>query len=187
MQHLLILTALFLSIAHVTLADPVPYTLDSRQSKAEFTYRFEDGPGRGVLPFTAAEITLDFDTLSSSKVAATLSAKDIKSGIIFVTDTLRGPKMLDTATHPTITFNSTSVTGRIPKAKVTGNLTLRGITRPITLDAELFRPKGTSPNDLSRLIIILTGTLNRHDFGISGFPGLVDPMVTLNITGHIAR
>lgn len=187
MRHLLTLTALLLSIAHVTFADALPYQLDSGQSKAECTYRFEDGPGRGVLPFTAAELNLDFDTLSKSKVTATLSTKEIKSGIIFVTATLRGPKMLDTGTHPTITFTSTSITGRIPKAKVTGTLTIRGTTRPITLDAELFRPKRTSPNDLSRLITLLKGTVNRNDFGISDFPDLVAPMVTLSITEHIAR
>ena len=52
-----------------------------------------------------------------------------------------------------MTFQSTSVVGRATAAEVTGNLTIRGVTRPVTLKAEIFRPQGSAAGDRSRLTV----------------------------------
>lgn len=72
-------------------------------------------------------------------------------------------------------------------ALVEGAATIRGVTRPMTLEARLFREAGGDPRDYSRLQVRLTGRLDRHDFRASGFAGLVGPEVELDIRVWIDR
>ncbi len=167
----------------VLVAAPTQYTLDPGKSDSAFIYDFEGKAVRGNVPVVQAQVTIDFDTLSNSKVTATLSARQATAGFVFATQTLRGAKMLDAANHPTIRFVSTSVQGRSPNATITGNLTMRGVTRPVTLKATLFRKS----ESFDTLIIRLQGTLNRNDFGMSGFASLVGPQIDLDIKAHISR
>ncbi len=80
---------------------------------------------------------------------------------------LRSADFLDVAKHPTITFKSTrlEVTG-YNKCKLTGNLTIRGATRPVTLDVEYFGPVDTPFNN-TRMGFLATTRINREDFGVS--------------------
>ena len=80
---------------------------------------------------------------------------------------LRSADFLDVARHPTITFKSTGVeaTGT-NHCKVTGDLTIRGVTRPITLDVEYFGPVDTPLNN-TRTGFLARTRINREDFGAS--------------------
>jgi polyisoprenoid-binding protein YceI len=93
--------------------------------------------------------------------------------------------VLDAATHPQMTFESTSVIRTGEAAEVTGDLTIRGITRPVTLLAEVFRPQGSAAGDLSRLTVRLTGRVNRSDFGATGWSDLVGDEVRIVITARV--
>jgi polyisoprenoid-binding protein YceI len=89
-----------------------------------------------------------------------------------------------------VRFRSTRVRlgarGRISEgAQIEGDLSLRGVTRPIALDATLSRPAGTAPDDLDTLYVDLAGTLDRRDFGATGYPQMVAPEVTLDIRAEI--
>jgi polyisoprenoid-binding protein YceI len=68
---------------------------------------------------------------------------------------------------------------------VTGNLTIRGVTRPVTLLAEVFRPKGSAEDDRSRLTVRLTGRVNRSDFGAAGWSDMVGDEVRIVINARI--
>ena len=88
---------------------------------------------------------------------------------------LRSADFLDVANHPTITFKSThvEVTGH-NCCKVTGDLTIRGTTRPVTLDVQHFGPVDTSFAN-TRIGFLVTAKINREDFGVSwnsAMPGL---------------
>ncbi|WP_370324336.1 YceI family protein [Euzebya sp.] len=65
---------------------------------------------------------------------------------------LRSPDFLDVETHPQLTFTSTQVD---PSGRVTGDLTIRGITRPVTLDVEYL---GTFKNPFGQTVAAFTGT-----------------------------
>ena len=98
--------------------------------------------------------------------------------------------MLGVDEFPRIRFKSRRVQlgpdGRISGgAKITGDLTLRDITRPITLDAALYRAPGSAVDDLERLSAQLTGSLSRAAFGATGYAQLVADTVTLDIRAKI--
>jgi polyisoprenoid-binding protein YceI len=84
-----------------------------------------------------------------------------------------------------MTFESLSVTGAGETAEVTGNLTIRGVTRPVTLVAQIFRPQGSATYDRSRLTVRLTGRVNRSDFGATGWSDMVGDEVRIVITARI--
>ena len=169
--------------ATALLARPTDYMLNASTSDSAFIYIFDGKPVRGNVPVQTADVTIDFENLANSKVSTTLSARKASAGFVFATQTMRGPKMLDAVSHPTIRFVSTSVRGRSPNATIKGNLTLRGVTRPVTLKATLFRTSQSRDN----LIIQMQGTLNRNDFGMTGFPGFVAPTIKLDIKANISR
>jgi len=80
---------------------------------------------------------------------------------------LKSADFLNCANHPTIRFKSTQVerTG-FSTYKIAGDLTIRGITRPVTLDAYYYGPVDTPFNN-TRIGFLATTRINREDFGVS--------------------
>ena len=132
-------------------------------------------------------MVLDLDNVPRSQVDVTLDARRAKAGFIFATQTMKGPEVLHTNQFPEIVFRSTSISGDLNGASVKGNLTVRGVTRPVTLQAGLFRQSGTEIGDRSKLIVQLKGSISRAAFGADGFPGFVDDRIDLNIIARIEK
>ena len=180
--------ALLLSlIALPVLAGPETYRLDAARSVVGFTYDFEGAPKEGRMPVKAARITLDLDDVTRSVVDVTLDVAGAQAGFIFATEAMKSARVLDARRHPTIRFRSTSVTGSLARATVRGELTIKGITRPVTLQAGLYRRRDADPADLDRLLIRLTGAVSRAAFGADGFPDYVGDRIGLDILARIAR
>ncbi len=79
---------------------------------------------------------------------------------------LKSPDFLDVQNHPTITFVSTSITRTGENtARLTGDLTIRGVTRPVTLDVEMLG-KAKSPWGKWSIGFEATGKINREDWGL---------------------
>lgn len=168
-------------------AGPDRYLLQTEQSDVQFTYILEGSKGTGTMPILEADLSLDFDRAANSTARVVLNADGARTGVIFVTQALKSADVLDTAAHPRITFQSRSFDPQSGGARVTGDVTVRGVTRPITLDAEIFRQPGTAEGDLSLLTVRLTGDIRRSDFGADGFPDLVADTVGLRITARLRR
>lgn len=168
-------------------AAPEAYRLDTARSSVGFTYTLGQAETAGTMPVRSAEMWIDLANPSASRVTVTLDASRARAGVFFATEAMRGPQVLDTARHPLITFRSTRITGTLQAARVEGLVTLRGTTRPVTLTAGLYRQRGTEARDLDRLTVLLTGQINRHSFGASGFPDLVGPVIDLRIVARIER
>ena len=176
-----------LLIATQALAAPETYRLDTARSTVGFTYTLAGSVGRGTMPVAAAEMTLDLARPAQSRVNVTLDARGAKAGFFLATQAMKGPQGLDTARHPLITFRSTRITGTLRAARVEGMLTAHGTTRPVTLDAGLYGQRNSAPEDLTRLTVLLTGEIDRHAFGVSGFPDLVGPTIGLRIVARIDK
>jgi polyisoprenoid-binding protein YceI len=113
--------------------------------------------------------TLEFDPEhpENGSVEATINAAELCSGEPERDAHLRSADFLDVERHGTITFKSTRVepTAR-SEYKVTGNLTIRGVSRPVTLDVR-YLGKSRSPFDDTRVGFVAEGRINRHDWNVS--------------------
>lgn len=174
-------------LADAALAAPEAFRLDTARSSVGFTYQFMGGDRRGTMPVRSADMAIDLRDIGASRVDVTLDPSRARAGFVFATQAMTGPRVLDTARHPEITFRSTRITGTLQEAQVTGDLTVRGVTRAVTLDAGLYRQRGSDPADLDNLTVLLTGTIDRHAFGADGFPAYVGPMITLRIVARIEK
>lgn len=168
-------------------AAPIDYQLDPEGSTVGFEVTFNQGTIRGTMPVAAAQVTLDFDTAANSHARVIVNAAAAKAGIPFATQAMQSQGVLDTARFPEITFESTGFRRSGDTAEVTGNLTIRDVTRPVTLAARVFRPKGTDPGYRDALAVQLSGTVQRSDYGATGFADLVGDAVTLKILARILR
>ena len=182
------LLALVSLIALPALAEQVPYRLDRENSIVGFSYLFSGQPTQGTMPVRAADILLDLDRPDQSRVSATLDPTKARAGFLFATQAMKGPEVLDAARFPEIIFQSTRVRPTSGfRAEIDGDITIRDVTRPITLEAEIFRQRGTDAGDDRRLSIHLSGAVSRAAFGADGFPNFVGDTVTLDIVTRIDR
>jgi polyisoprenoid-binding protein YceI len=171
-------------------AEPRRYLLDAAASSVAFRFSLNRVPQSGSMPVKKAAVQIDTDALANSRVDVWLDVAGASTGLIFATQAMIGRDILDAARFPFIRFRSRSIRlapdGRLSGgAEISGDLTLRGVTRTITLNADVYRPPGTAPDDLRSLTVHLDGQISRSAFGASGFPDLVGDTVTLDITAIV--
>ncbi|MGF1607807.1 MAG: YceI family protein [Kiloniellales bacterium] len=83
-------------------------------------------------------VTWDRENLANSKVEVTIPASSIDTGVSALDDHLKAGDFFDVENHPEITFTSTEVRqSGVDRGIVTGDLTIRGVTKPVTLDVAL--------------------------------------------------
>ena len=177
---------LIATFATASLGAPVAYQLDSERTEVGFTWYMGPDGIVGRIPVKRAELEIDFDQLSSSTISVTLDATSARAGFVFATQALRGPRMFDTENHPDIQFVGKEIIREGSKGIISGDLIVRGVTRTQTMEAEFFRQKGQAQGDLSAIVVILSGSVNRHDFGASGWPDMVGDTVDLKIVAYLS-
>lgn len=182
-----LLTLAAACMARPAVAAPVRYTLDREASKISFTYVLNGNQMKGKASVESADILLDIDHPPRSKVAAVINMERANAGIFFATEAMKGAQVLDTKRFPTVSFQSKNITGTVEAAQITGNLTIRDVTRTETLSAQLFRQAGTKKGDRSKLSILMTAQIDRRLYGADGFSNFVGPMIGLEILTRITR
>jgi polyisoprenoid-binding protein YceI len=180
--------AMIIAVTTPVTAAPANYVLEPEASSVGFETDFGPDHITGKMPVTRADLTIDFDKVANSTVAVTLDVQNAEASFPFAAQAMKGPKVLDARSYPEITFASTAVrpSGR-GQAKIDGNLTIRGVTKPVTFDASIWRQQGTETGDLSRLTIRMTAAVDRSDFGATGWSDMVSNQVRLDIVARISR
>ncbi|TCS14002.1 YceI family protein [Caulobacter sp. BK020] len=160
------------------------YTLDPAHANLEFKVNHL-GFSHYTARFSDFDAKLKFDPAnpSASSVEATIDPKSLTlpTPPAGFKDELTGKAWLDTGQYPTITFRSTKVevTGA-NTAKVTGDFTLHGVTKPVVLDATFNGGYAGHPMDPhARIGFSAHGTFNRSEFGM-GF-GVPAPGTTMGV------
>ncbi|MDE3122884.1 MAG: YceI family protein [Paracoccaceae bacterium] len=166
-------------------AIPRHYLLETAGSSVGYEADFGKDKIVGTIPVSMANLTLDFASLANCRVQVVLDAAAATANFPFAAQALRGPLVLDTARHPDIRFVSTAVHPKGDGALIDGNITIRGVTRPITLDAALYRQRGTAKGSLDRLQIRLKGTIQRDAFNADGWSSMVGNDVRIDIIADI--
>lgn len=190
-------------LATPALAQEMKLNADADISKAPAgTYALEKNHGSivfkvmhmGYAPYVMrfndfdAEITLDPTKPENSSVTATIIPASLDSHNQQLTQHVSGAEFLDTEKFPNITFKSTAIEKTGPnKGKITGNLTIHGVTKPVVLDTT-FHAGGIHPMMKKYDIgFTATTTIKRSDFGVSGFLPLVGDEIPVEINAEFVQ
>ncbi len=178
------LAALLFALAAATpaLAAPATYTVDTTHTFPRFSYshfgystqlsRFDSTSGKVV--FDAAAKTGSVDIV--------IDAKSVNTGYATFNEHIQGEDFLDTAKYPTATFKSTKVFFKGDKpARIEGNLTLKGVTKPVTLTVTSFQ---SMPHPMLKKPAIGANAftvVKRSDFGAGKYAPYVGDEVRIDI------
>ena len=140
------------------------------------------GPGSGTL-------ILDPKAPGKAKVTVSFPVANLRTGIPALDEHLMKPEMFDAAKFPTATVTSTSV--RVDpddmEAEITGNLTIKGVTKEVTLDAD-FTGAGANPMSKKETVgFSAQAIIKRSDFGLGYAVPVVGDTVELKITAAFEK
>ena len=163
------------------------YAIDTNHTQATFTVtHLTISSVSGKIPVTGGTVVAG-DNLLPTSITTTLSAKDLNTESADRDKDLRSERWFDVEKHPTMTFVSKSITGTPQAFTAVGDLTLHGVTKPVTLAGKLLG-KIVDPRGHTHVGYNATTTIDRRDFGLTfaGAPGgnLIagfDVAVNLNI------
>jgi polyisoprenoid-binding protein YceI len=143
------------------------YDIDPPRSRISFVTRSSlVGKVRGLFREFSGTGYFDAEDPTRSHLAVSISAASISTRIARRDAHLRSDAYLAVEKHPTIRFVSTAVERSSgPKYRVTGNLTMKGISKPITLDVKV-APQSKDASSTDRLVIEGTGVLARQDWDV---------------------
>jgi polyisoprenoid-binding protein YceI len=152
----------------LALAAPETWTIDSAHSSTAFAVKhLVISTVRGQFDRTSGELKLDPADPSRSSVQATIDAASVDTREPKRDDHLRSADFLDVARYPTITFRSTKVAAAGEgKLTVAGDLTLRGVTRPVTLEVTT-SPEVKGMGGETRRGFTATTRISRKEFGLT--------------------
>ncbi len=162
-------TLLLAVVAVPQVAGASTWAIDPAHSNAQFAVRhLMVSTVRGQLGKVSGTVNLDENDLTRSTVEAAIDANGIDTREAKRDDHLRSPDFLDTAKYPTVTFKSKKVERTSGDTyKVTGDLTLRGVTREVVLNVDGSPTPMKDPMGNTKLGGVAKTTLNRKDFGIN--------------------
>jgi polyisoprenoid-binding protein YceI len=143
------------------------YAIDPVHSNAMFAVRhLMVSTVRGEFGKVQGTLNLDDKDVTKSSVTATIDTASIDTDEPKRDDHLRSPDFFDAQKYPTITFKSTKVQKAKNGLRVTGDLTIRDVTRPVVLDVEGPTKPVKDPVGTVKIGASATTKLNRQDFGL---------------------
>jgi polyisoprenoid-binding protein YceI len=163
----IVLAVLAAFAAPVALADATTWNLDPAHSQASFAVRhLAISTVRGEFKTIGGKLLVDEADPTKSKVDVTIDVNSIDTREPKRDAHLKSPDFFDAANHPTMTFKSTKIEKAGEGYKLTGDLTIRGNTKPVTLDVDEFTKPIKDPQGAMRRAIHASGKLNRKDYGL---------------------
>jgi polyisoprenoid-binding protein YceI len=157
--------------------------LDKSHAYLTFSYSHL-GFSHPLILVNAFDVVLELDSAApeKSRLSVTADAASIDSGVADFNDHLHGAEYFDVGNHPKITFTSTAIVMTAPDtATITGDLTIKGITKPLTLTASLNKAAMHAMQKVPVVGVSATGTLKRSEFGLSQYAPAVGDEVSVDI------
>jgi polyisoprenoid-binding protein YceI len=144
------------------------WQIDPNHSAAQFAVRhLAISTVRGAFTKVSGTVQLDDKNVSKSSVDVTIDAASVDTRVADRDKDLRGDHFFDVEKYPTITFKSTKVEQvEAGKLKVTGDLTIHGVTKQVVLDVEGPTAPVKDPWGNQRAAANATTKINRQDFGV---------------------
>ncbi len=143
------------------------WTIDPMHSAAEFSVRhMAISNVKGNFTKVSGTVSLDEKDITKSSVDAVIDASSVDTRVADRDADLKSPKFFDVAKFPTLTFKSKKIEKSGDKLSLTGDLTIHGVTREVTLDLEPSTATVTDPWGNERRGFSATTKIIRQDFGL---------------------
>ena len=123
---------------------------------------------------------IDFERPEASKFQLYLDVNQSNAGFPLATKLMLSEPVLDAKENPKISFISNNVTRLKNRFKITGMLTIRGISKKFELEAKLDMKSENNFDNISFLNFHIFANIFRSDYGASGYSGLVGDKIVLN-------
>lgn len=179
--------ALLFAAAQLTAAET--YKIDSQHSQIAFSVRQFLGTARGEFHQFGGTISVDSEHPQRSSVGATIQVASIDTKIRKRDDHLLSAEFFDAKRFPTVTFRSRGATRTASdEGNIAGELTMKGVTRPLTLHVKLLTPPSGGQLPPRTRWLVTSEAIRRADFGltfsntaeaVSGIAQQVMPTITI--------
>ncbi|WP_150292278.1 YceI family protein [Sphingobium estronivorans] len=166
------------------------YTIDPGHTQILFAYdHMGFSNNMGVIAESSGTLTLDPKNPSAAKVSVDVPVANLRTGVAKLDEHLMKPDFFDSAKFPKATFVSTGVKVQGSEAEITGNLTIKGVTKPVTLDAE-FYGAGKAPAMMGgkeNIGFVATTAVKRSDFNMGYGVPMIGDNVELKIVAAFQK
>jgi len=168
----------------VTLAAPVDYKIDPTHTATVFSWN-HFGFSTPSANFTDIQGVIKVDNAkpANSSVEVTIPLSSVNTNVAALDKEFQQEAWFNAAKYPKITFKSTKVETKDKKHfKITGDLTVKGVTKPVVLDAVLNKQGEHPMAKVPAIGFNATTSFNRSAFGIGNYVPNVGDKITVNIT-----
>jgi polyisoprenoid-binding protein YceI len=163
------------------------YTIEPDYTQCVFRWSHL-GFSNPAAQFSQGQGTLEFDPANPTRasVQVTIPLASLNTGVPALDEHLRSEDFFEVAKFPTATFRSTKVEQGAGKdrLRVTGDLNLHGVTRPVTLDVTVLKVGSNPRTQLPTVGFEATTTLKRSDFGLGAFVPQVSDEIQMRISSQ---
>jgi polyisoprenoid-binding protein YceI len=180
MKKWLVVAGLAAAFAIPSFAATSTWTIDPMHANAQFLVKHLGiSTIQGDFTKITGTVMLDDSDVTNSTVNVTIDVNSVDTRVQKRDDDLRSEHFFNVAKFPTMTFQSSKITSEGDgKLKMTGNLTIRGVTKEVTLDVTGPTKPITAMGGLRRGASATT-KINRQDFGVAADPGMVGDDITI--------
>ncbi|HEX3990545.1 MAG TPA: YceI family protein [Acetobacteraceae bacterium] len=163
------------------------FNLDQRYGSIAFSVtNFGAFSSLGSFPRFMGKLQIDRAHPEQTKIDVEADATSVRVPWDNGTELLRGPEFFDIAHYREVRFVSDAIKGIDPRHfLIQGTLEIRGIRRPLTLDATLEREHANTANGDEVADFSVSGTLHRSDYGMTSQQIMISDQVTLQIAARI--
>ena len=158
-------------MTNATLQETTTWTADKAHSQVEFGVKhMMFTTVKGQFRDFDATLVVNESNPSASSVQVEIDAASIDTAVADRDNHLRSGDFFDVAQHPRLTFRSRRADGASlvegGSFKLVGDLTIRGVTREVELDAR-YEGRGRDPSGQEKMAFTAEGRIDRHDFGLT--------------------
>jgi polyisoprenoid-binding protein YceI len=180
MKKFLAMAGLAAALAIPSLAATSTWNIDPFHANAQFMVKHLGiSTVQGDFTKISGTIMLDDQDITKSSVSATIDVSSVDTRVSRRDDDLKSPNFFDATKYPTMTFQSTKIEKTGDGAlKVTGNLTIKDVTKEVTFDVTGPTAPVTMMGGAHRGLSATT-KINRQDFHVSADSGMVGDEITI--------
>lgn len=182
-----LIISLFLSISAT--AQVETWQIDSAHTASQFAVRHMGiSTVRGAFSKTSGTVQYDAADLSKTSIDVTIDTTSLNTRVEMRDNDLRSDKFFDVQKFPTITFKSKRVeSAGKGKLKVTGDLTIHGVTKEAVLDVDGPAGPVKDPRGNTHMGASATTTVKRSDFGVSALPAMIGDEVQITLDVEMVK